>query len=164
MVKRHISKPISRDTVCSVLGKNSLNWTLVQRKEILAKNDLKLGLKFVPKVFRKQTLNFCEEDVGFYFDGASVTQKLNSFDQDSSKSYCLEKGWTRIRFHFNCRIILEKHIRECCSLYGSNCRWKLCNRIRAIPYRINAKMFFPFNILSACLKKSAHQIGTSLTN
>ena len=96
MVKRDISKPISRDTVCSVLGKNSLNWTLVQRKEILAKKDLKLGLKFVPKVFRKQALNFCEEDVGFYLDGAGATQKMNSFDQDSSKSYCLEKGWTSI--------------------------------------------------------------------
>ena len=75
MVKRDISEHISKDTVRSVQGKNSLNWTLVQRKEILAKNDLKLGLTFVPKVFRKQGLNLWEEDVRFYLDGASVTQK-----------------------------------------------------------------------------------------
>ena len=82
MVKRDISKPISRDTVCSVLGKNSLNWTLVQRKEILAKNDLKMGLTFVPKAFHKQGLKLWKEDVRFYLDGAGATHKMNDFDQD----------------------------------------------------------------------------------
>ena len=82
MVKRDILKPIIRDTVCSVLGQNSLNWTLVQRKEILAKNDLKLGLKLVPKVFHKQGLSLWNEDVRFYLDGASFTHKMNDFDQD----------------------------------------------------------------------------------
>ena len=82
MVKRDISKPINRDTTSSVLGKNILNWTLVQRKEMFAKNDMKFGLKFVPIVFRNQDLIFQEEDVGFYLDGAGVTQKMNVFDQD----------------------------------------------------------------------------------
>ena len=82
MVKRDISKPINRDTARSILGKNILNWMLVQRKEMWAKNDMKFGLKFVAIVFRKQDLIFCEEDVGFYLDGAGVTQKMNVFDQD----------------------------------------------------------------------------------
>ena len=82
MVKREISKSITGDTVCSVPGKNSLNWTLVQRKEMFAKIDLKLALKCVPKVFRKQDLNFWQQDVGFYLDGVGVTQKMNVFDQD----------------------------------------------------------------------------------
>ena len=45
-------------------------------------NWFEIGLKFVSKVFRKQDLNFCEEDVGFSLDGAGVTHKMNDFDQD----------------------------------------------------------------------------------
>ena len=157
MVKRDILKPIIRDTVCSALGQNSLNWTVVQRKEILAKNDLKLGLKFVPKVFHKQGLNLWKEDVRFHLDGASVTHKMNDFDQGRAPgAIAWRKAGPVFDFTLTEKIFQKKHRRECCSFYGSNCRWKLCNRSRAIPYRINAKMFFSFNILSACLKKSVH--------
>ena len=48
----------------------------------MAKNDLKLGLKLVPKVFHKQGLSLWNEDVRFYLDGASFTHKMNDFDQD----------------------------------------------------------------------------------
>ena len=50
----------------------------------MAKTDLKLGLKFVLKILQdlNKNLNFCEEDVGFSLDGASVTHKMNDSDQD----------------------------------------------------------------------------------
>ena len=41
-----------------------------------------MGLKFVPKVSHKQGLNLWKEDVRFYLDGASVTHKMNDFNQD----------------------------------------------------------------------------------
>ena len=41
-----------------------------------------MGLKFVPKVFHKQGLNLWKEDVRLHLDGASVTHKMNDFDQD----------------------------------------------------------------------------------
>ena len=105
MVKRDISEPISKDTVRSVQGKNSLNWTLVQRKEILAKNDLKLGLTFAPKVFRKQGLNLWEEDVRFYLDGASVTHKMDDFDQDRAPRAI---AWRKPGPGFNFTLTAEK--------------------------------------------------------
>ena len=47
----------------------------------MSKNDLKLRHKFVWKVPRKLPVNFWEEGVGFYFDGASFSHKINPFDQ-----------------------------------------------------------------------------------
>ena len=47
MVKAHISPSISEETVLRVLQKTDLKWIYFQRKGILTKNDLKLGLKLL---------------------------------------------------------------------------------------------------------------------
>ena len=81
MVKAGIPPSISEETVRGVLRKAGLKWACVQRKGILAKNELKLRLKFARKVRRKLPANFWEEGVGFYLDEANFTHKLNPFDQ-----------------------------------------------------------------------------------
>ena len=61
-----------------------LKWACVQRKGILTKNELKLRLKFARKVRFKLYADFWEEGVGFYLDGASLSHKMNPFDQARS--------------------------------------------------------------------------------
>ena len=81
MVKVGIPSSINEDRFGRVLRKAGLKWARVQRKEILTKNDLKLSLKFARKVRHKLPGNFWEERVGYYLDGASLTHKINLFDQ-----------------------------------------------------------------------------------
>ena len=78
---------------------------LVQRKEILAKNDLKMGLKFVSKVFHERGLNLWKEDVRFYLDGASVTHKMNDFDQDKAPGAI---AWRKAGPVFDFTLTVEK--------------------------------------------------------
>ena len=56
MVKAGIRLSVTEETVRRVLRKTDLKWTHFQRKGILIKNDLKLGLKCARKVCRKRTM------------------------------------------------------------------------------------------------------------
>ena len=64
MVKAGISLSISEETICRVLQRTGLKWSLVQRKGILTKNDLTFRLKIVPKVLYTNCEDFREEGVG----------------------------------------------------------------------------------------------------
>ena len=56
MVKAGILPSVSKETVHRVLRVSDLKWTHFQRKGIMSKNDLKLRLKFVRKVYSKRAM------------------------------------------------------------------------------------------------------------
>ena len=80
MMKADILPFIREETVRRVLWEASIKWTLVQRKEILTKTDLKLSLKFAQKIFCKLFASSWEDDVECYLGVASFTHKRNPFD------------------------------------------------------------------------------------
>ena len=81
MVRAGIPPSISTATVRRVMKKAGIKWSHAQKKGVLTKSDLKLRLKFARKVRRKLPKNFWTGGVGFYFDRASFTHKMNPFDQ-----------------------------------------------------------------------------------
>ena len=85
-IKRVIAKVgippfISEERIDRVLQEAGLKCDCVQRKGIVSKNGLKLRLRFTQEVRCKLSPNFWE-DGGFYLDGASFTQKRNTFNEN----------------------------------------------------------------------------------
>ena len=78
---RYFTKIFYKETVSRVPWKAGINLNLFQRMESWRKNDIRLKINLLEKyVISYLKHNFLKEDVGFCFDKADFTHKINPFN------------------------------------------------------------------------------------
>ena len=75
---------VSGNTIIRILKRNKHHYLQSRNKDFMSRHDARTRLRFSRKVKRIFSRNLWNNEIGFYFDGASWTYKSNPCDQARS--------------------------------------------------------------------------------